>query len=100
MPLHSQRILRKVPGGPEIAIGQRRNAVRRRAARSEKPKREKQKNDPKLVAAAREFRDRYLDEVNSGAGRHALEAQGKYDVSRHLTVAAEPTEIIPLLNAA
>jgi hypothetical protein len=27
-----------------------------------KPKREKQKNDPKYVAAARELRDRYLDD--------------------------------------
>jgi hypothetical protein len=42
-----------------------------------------------LVAAAREFRDRYLDEVNSGAGRHMLEANGKYDVSRQLSAAPD-----------
>lgn len=66
--------------------------------RTEKPKREKQKNDPKLVAAAREFRDRYLDEVNSG--RHMLEANGKYDVSRQLAAAPTQVESVPLLNAA
>jgi hypothetical protein len=64
-----------------------------------KPKREKQKNDPQLVAAAREFRDRYLDEVNSG--RHMLESNGKYDVSRQLAAApATVIEQVPLLNAA
>jgi len=72
-----------------------------------KPKREKQKNDPKLVAAAREFRDRYLDEVNSGRCLRA--ANGKYDVSRQLPPppAAAPTvggppiiEHVPLLKAA
>jgi hypothetical protein len=62
-----------------------------------KPKREKQKNDPKLVAAAREFRDRYLDEVNGG--RHALESAGKYDVSRQLAAAPTP-EPVALLEAA
>jgi hypothetical protein len=66
--------------------------------KAEKPKREKQKNDPKLVAAAREFRDRYLDEVNSG--RHMLEANGKYDVSRQLAAAPLAPEPIALLNAA
>ena len=46
-----------------------------------KPKREpkpKVKNDPRLVAAARELRDRYLEHVNGRAGR------GKYDVSRRV----------------
>ena len=70
-----------------------------KAAKATEPKREKQKNDPKLVAMAREFRDRYLDEVNSG--RCLPAANGKYDVSRQLaaspTAAAEP---IALLNAA
>lgn len=63
-----------------------------------KPKREKQKNDPKLVAAAREFRDRYLDEVNSG--RHMLESAGKYEVSRQLPPTPASIELVPLLNAA
>ena len=53
-----------------------------KAKREKKPKPVK-KNDPKLVAAARELRDRYLEEVNSG--RALLEAQvGKYDVTRAL----------------
>ena len=53
-----------------------------KAAKSAKPKPKpvRMKNDPKLVAAAREFRDRYLDEVN--AGRMLPSANGKYDVSR------------------
>jgi hypothetical protein len=42
----------------------------------------KVKNDPKLVAAARELRDRYLEHVNADAG--ALLPRGKYDVSRAL----------------
>lgn len=50
------------------------------------------------MAAAREFRDRYLDEVNSG--RHMLEANGKYDVSRQLAAAPTQVESVPLLNAA
>ena len=50
---------------------------------NEKQKREKKpamKNDPKLVAAARELRDRWLEEVN--AGMYLPAAHGKYDVSR------------------
>ena len=42
-------------------------------------RREKVKNDPKLVAAARELRDRYLEHVNAGALLSAA-VQGKYDV--------------------
>jgi len=67
-----------------------------------KPKREKKprvKNDPKLVSAARELRDRYLEHINTTP----LLSQGKYDVSRALT--APPTSAIltpqrPLLDAA
>jgi hypothetical protein len=50
----------------------------------EKPKREKKpkaKNDPKLVAAARELRDRYLEHINT---TQPLLSQGKYEVSRML----------------
>ena len=49
----------------------------------EKPKRSAVKNDPKLVAAARELRDRYLEQFNEqfNSGRFAAPA-GKYDVSR------------------
>jgi hypothetical protein len=51
-----------------------------------KPKKPKQKNDPKLVTAARELRDRWLEQMNAEE-RSPIEqgghiAQGKYDVSR------------------
>jgi hypothetical protein len=50
-----------------------------------KPQRKPQaKNDPALVAKARELRDRWMDRLNSGA---ALAGEGKYDVSRALTAA-------------
>jgi GNAT superfamily N-acetyltransferase len=56
-----------------------------------KPKRErksgaKAKNDPKLLAAARELRDRWLEQVNAPGGASVLveAGRGKYDVSRAL----------------
>jgi len=55
----------------------------------EKPPRQKKvmaRNDPKLVAAARELRDRWLEEVN--AGRRLPASGGKYDVSRSPAAAA------------
>jgi hypothetical protein len=52
-----------------------------------KPKREKAKIDPKLVSAARELRDRYLEQVNATP----LLSQGKYDVSRALSDGPSPT---------
>jgi hypothetical protein len=42
--------------------------------------RKKVKNDPKLVAAARELRDRWLEKVNQEG--YQLEGRGKYEVSR------------------
>jgi hypothetical protein len=54
-------------------------------ATTEKPVREKKprvKNDPKLVAKARDLRDLWLEHVN--AGETLLETVGKYDVSRGL----------------
>ncbi|HLL88915.1 MAG TPA: GNAT family N-acetyltransferase [Tepidisphaeraceae bacterium] len=59
------------------------------AVAAEKPgaaKRPKRKNDPKLVAAARELRDRWLEEVN--AGRYLPAARGRYDVTRVLAADA------------
>ena len=52
------------------------------AKRTDAPaeKRAKAKNDPRLVAAARELRDRWLEEMN--ARRHSSTAAGKYDVTR------------------
>ncbi|HLL88247.1 MAG TPA: hypothetical protein VK324_02995 [Tepidisphaeraceae bacterium] len=52
-------------------------------AAAEKPKttkKPKQKNAPHLVDAARELRDRWLEDVN--AGRFLIEPAGKYDVAR------------------
>jgi hypothetical protein len=82
---------------PNSAAGAGGRGARRRRDRSpwSGPK---LKNDPKLVAAARELRDRWLERVNATP----VGAQGKYDVSRQLeahstTVNAEE---IPLLDAA
>ena len=69
-----------------------------------KPKREakpRHKNDPKYVKAARELRDRYLEQVNTD--RMLPAANGKYDVSRQLASrAGEPptAAALPLLDAA
>ncbi|MGB7161483.1 MAG: hypothetical protein WBD40_25715 [Tepidisphaeraceae bacterium] len=60
-----------------------RSAAKQKPAREKKPK---AKNDPKLVSAARELRDRYLEHVND---RMVIAADGKYDVSRALPPAAE-----------
>jgi hypothetical protein len=53
--------------------------------KEKKPRAPRQKNDPKYIAAARELRDRYLEQIN--AAPHVLlppSANGKYDVSRQL----------------
>jgi hypothetical protein len=58
--------------------------------RPQKAQRERKraiKNDPRLIAAARELRDRWLERVNSGA--HLLQGAGKYEVSRRLAVPVE-----------
>ena len=39
------------------------------------------KNDPKLVSAARELRDRWLDQVNAG-GEYAILPAPRYEVGR------------------
>jgi hypothetical protein len=52
-----------------------------------KEPKKKKKNNPKLVSAARELRDRWLEKVN--AGEALLEGAGKYEVSRVLTAAGE-----------
>ena len=61
--------------------------------------RKKQKNDPRLVAAARELRDRWLEKVNDDPS--VLLSNGKYEVSKMAleapTSAIKPT---PLLEAA
>jgi len=57
-----------------------------KAVKEAKPKAERVKRvcDPRLVAAARELRDRWLEEVNGG--RFLPVVCGKYDVSRQLEV--------------
>ncbi len=61
------------------------------------PERAKQENDPRLVAAARELRDRYLEQVE--AGTYLPEPCGKYEVSRQLTANVEPIKAVALLAA-
>jgi hypothetical protein len=57
-------------------------AAKAKPATRERVPRPKAKNDPKLVAAARELRDRWLEHVN--ADPSALLSAGKYDVARVL----------------
>jgi len=64
----------------------------------QKTPRAKAKNDPRLVAAARELRDRWLERVNSG--QLLPEAAGKYDVSRQLEATPSTLKQTPLLEAA
>jgi hypothetical protein len=76
----------------------------------EKPPREKRKaikNDPKLIAAARELRDRWLERVN--ADPMALVASGKYEVTRLISdiepttaaaqITSKPIPILPAIAA-
>jgi len=49
--------------------------------KEKKQPRKKVKNDPKLVAAARELRDRWLEQVNA---RELVSSGGKYEVSRQI----------------
>jgi len=58
-------------------------------AKPKRQKRPKQKNDPKYIAAARELRDRYLEQINAGLLLPPA-AQGKYDVSRQIALTADP----------
>ena len=64
-----------------------------------KPKREakpRAKNDPKLVSAARELRDRWLEQVNTTP----LLPAGKYDVSRALPDATAAVNVAPITPTA
>jgi hypothetical protein len=54
------------------------------------------KNDPKLVAAPRELRDRWLERVNANAS--ALAGRRKYDVSRQSVPAPAEPKRTPLLG--
>jgi hypothetical protein len=72
-----------------------------KVAESEKGRREKAakvktKNDPKLVKAARELRDRWMEELNHSA---PILRAGKYDVGRMLG-AVPRREAVRILPAA
>jgi hypothetical protein len=69
-----------------------------KAAQPKPQKKPNAKNDPKLVAAARELRDRWLEHVNSGAT--LIESVGKYDVTRALPDATSPAPAPALLLPA
>jgi hypothetical protein len=57
-------------------------AAKAKPATRERVPRPKAKNDPKLVAAARELRDRWLEHVN--ADPSVMLSAGKYDIARAL----------------
>ena len=62
-------------------LGGLRFAVPQPVVTVEKPKREKKpkpKHDPRLVAAARELKDRWLEQVNA----RLIVVEAKYDVTR------------------
>jgi hypothetical protein len=84
-------------------------AAAKKAEKVKQP-RQKFKNDPKMVAAARELRDRYIEQINQGL-LLPPSACGKYDVSRQLEAAPTAMELkqvpppppppeVKLLNAA
>jgi hypothetical protein len=66
----------------------------------EKPKqrRTKVKSDPRLVSAARELRDRWLERVNSG--QCLPQAEGKYELSRPTIVQDMPSGRNPMMLLA
>jgi hypothetical protein len=74
------------------------------AAPAVRVKREKSKCDPRLVIAARELRDRWLEQANEG--RYLPMSHARYEVSRPLTdtrtaIANEPaTGLLPAPQAA
>lgn len=63
-------------------------------AKEKKPKM-RYKNDPQYVAAARELRDRYIEQINAGL-LLPPSACGKYDVSRALEAAPSVMKVQPI----
>jgi N-acetylglutamate synthase-like GNAT family acetyltransferase len=61
-------------------------------------KREKVKNNPTYVAAARELRDRWLERANNDPS--LFPTGGKYNVGRVLTEQAQPMQISPAMPLA
>ena len=76
----------KLPKPPVAMIGRLQltvpEAPKAAVEKAKKEPRPKRKNDPKLVAAARELRDQWMEQVNADAS--LLLPAGKYDVSRAL----------------
>jgi ribosomal protein S18 acetylase RimI-like enzyme len=66
-------------------------AVEPAKAKKVREKKPKAKFDPRYVEAARELRDRWLDEVT--AGRLLLEATAKYDVARPMLTGETTIEV-------
>lgn len=64
------------------------------ARRRVKPK---AKNDPRLVAAARELRDRWLEQVGNGGS--GLIAGGKYDATRQIATMSPTVAALPIAQA-
>jgi hypothetical protein len=64
--------------------------------------RPKKKADPKLIAAARELRDRWLEEVNKGTdgGRFLPQESAKYDIARQIAQAIPARKPAKVLRAA
>jgi hypothetical protein len=99
----------QVPSRNSIAAGGLRFGPSPQEKAAEKAKEQKPKvrykSDPQYVAAARELRDRYIEQINSAPGNLLPpSACGKYDVSRALeeapSVMKHPVEEVRLLDAA
>lgn len=72
----------KPPAAGAIVVAKAQEAqVSEKTPRAKTP-RVKIKADPKLIAMARELRDRWLEEVNSGEYR--IEPAGKYEIGRRI----------------
>jgi hypothetical protein len=61
-----------------------------KAPKPKRPPRQKTKTDPRLIAAARELRDRYLETINDGS----IQPQGKYEVSRLIEASRQPMNLL------
>lgn len=64
--------------------------------RKERVKKPAAKIDPQFVSAARELRDRYLEQVNENGYR--LESAGKYDLKKSIVDGRESIEKTSLLS--
>jgi hypothetical protein len=84
------------PPAPPKPTKEQLAAAKKEKARQKAPKK---KNDPRLVAAARELSAKYLEQINAGL-LLPPSANGKYDVSRQLEAAASTLKQTPLLKAA